>query len=77
MFRIVVCAAVTTGALMAAAPAQGADLARFVGRWSCRGNFSNGAPIATDLSMEADTPSVVLLHKKKRGILWIVRIEKR
>jgi hypothetical protein len=40
--------------LTGSVPAQGADLARFVGHWSCKGNFSNGAPIAAELSIEAD-----------------------
>jgi hypothetical protein len=48
-------------ALTAAASADGADLAKFVGHWSCKGNFSNGAPIAGELSIEADTPSGALI----------------
>ena len=47
--------------LTAALPAQGADLARLVGHWSCKGNFSNGAPIAAELSIEADAPSGALI----------------
>jgi hypothetical protein len=48
-------------ALTAAASADGADLAKFVGHWSCRGNFSNGAPIAGELSIAVDAPSGALI----------------
>ena len=48
-------------ALTVVSPANGADLARFVGHWSCKGNFSNGAPIAAELSIEADAPSGALI----------------
>ena len=47
--------------LAASLPVQGADLARFVGHWSCKGNFSNGAPIAAELSIEAHAPSGALI----------------
>jgi len=47
--------------LVAAPAAQGADLARFVGHWSCKGNFSNGAPIAAELSIEVHAPSGALI----------------
>ena len=62
MFRMLVSAALLTTAVpTAVAPAHGADLAKFVGNWSCKGNFSNGAPIAAELSIEADTPSGALI----------------
>jgi hypothetical protein len=62
MSRMVIRAALlTTGALTAAASAQGADLAKFVGHWSCKGSFSNGAPIAAELAIEADAPSGALI----------------
>jgi hypothetical protein len=47
--------------LAAAAPAQATDLNRFIGHWSCKGSFSNGAPIAGELSIEADALSGALL----------------
>ena len=47
--------------LSTASPAQGADLARFVGHWSCKGHFSNGAPIAAELSIEVHAPSGALI----------------
>ena len=62
MFRMIVRATLlTTSALAAAASAHGADLAKFVGHWSCKGNFSNGAPIAGELLIEADAPSGALI----------------
>lgn len=62
MFQMTIRAVLlTTAVLTAAAPAQGADLAKFVGHWSCKGNFSNGAPIAAQLSIEMDTPSGALI----------------
>jgi hypothetical protein len=62
MFRMIVRAAIlTTAALTAAASAQAADLAKFVGHWSCKGNFSNGTPIAGELSIETDAPSGALI----------------
>jgi hypothetical protein len=62
MFRTIVRAALlTTAVLTVAAPAQGADLAKFVGHWLCKGSFSNGAPIAGELSIEADAPSGALI----------------
>jgi len=47
--------------LTAATSARGGDLEKFVGHWSCKGNFSNGAPIAAELSIEADTGSGALI----------------
>ena len=47
--------------LIAASPVQGADLVRFVGHWSCKGTFSSGAPIAAELSIEADAASGALI----------------
>jgi hypothetical protein len=61
MIRRFVRAAILTTAALAAASAEGADLARFAGHWSCKGSFSNGAPIAADLSVEADAPSGALI----------------
>jgi hypothetical protein len=62
MFRITVRVTLLTAAVLtAAAPAQGADLTKFIGHWSCKGSFSNGAPIAAQLSIEADTPSGALI----------------
>jgi hypothetical protein len=55
MFRMLFSVALlTTAVLTAAALAHGADLANFVGAWSCKDNFSNGAPIAAEVS-QADT----------------------
>ena len=62
MFRTIVRATLlTTAALTATATAQAADLAKFVGHWSCKGNFSNGTPIAGDLSIVADATSGALI----------------
>ena len=62
MFRMSVLAMLLTAAgPTAATPTQGADLAKFVGHWSCKGNLSNGAPIAGELLIEADTPSGALI----------------
>jgi hypothetical protein len=62
MFQIVVRAALlTTAVLTAAMPAQGADLSKFIGHWSCKGSFSSGATIAGELSIEADAPSGALI----------------
>jgi hypothetical protein len=62
MYRVVVRAMfLMTSVLAVAAPAQRADLAKFVGHWSCKGSFSNGVPIAGELSIEADTPSGALI----------------
>jgi hypothetical protein len=61
MYRKVVRAGLTAAILVVAAPAQGADLTQFIGHWSCKGSFSNGAPIAGELSIEADTPSGALI----------------
>jgi hypothetical protein len=56
-FRAIVLISVLT----AATSARGADLEKFIGHWSCKGNFSNGAPIAAELSIEADTRSRALI----------------
>lgn len=42
-------------------PAHAAELDKFVGHWSCKGNFSSGAPIAAELSIEADARSGALI----------------
>jgi hypothetical protein len=47
--------------LTAATSATGADLEKFVGHWSCKGNFSSGAPIAAELIIDADGPSGALI----------------
>ena len=52
--------AVSLAGLLAAS-AQGAQLTDFVGHWSCKGSFSNGKPIAAELSVEADAPSGALV----------------
>ena len=50
------------GAVAMAASAPGAGLQRFVGDWSCKGNFtSNGAPIAANLSIQSDERSGALI----------------
>jgi len=54
-------ALLTTAVLAAAVPAQGADLTKFIGDWSCKGSFSNGAPIAGELAIEADAGSGALI----------------
>lgn len=62
MFRLTARASFLAAvALMGTASAQGADLTRFIGHWSCKGAFSNGAPIAGTLSIEADTASGALI----------------
>lgn len=61
MYRMVIRATLLTAVLAVAAPAQAADLAKFAGHWSCKGSFSNGTPIAGDLSIEADSPSGALI----------------
>jgi hypothetical protein len=61
MFRVAGAALLMTGVLVIAAPAQGTDLTKFIGHWSCKGTFSNGAPIAAELSIDADTPSGALI----------------
>jgi hypothetical protein len=62
MSRMHVRAALLTAAVLtAAAPAQGADLTKFIGHWSCKGSFANGAPIAGEMSIEADARSGALL----------------
>jgi hypothetical protein len=48
-------------AVFGAAGAQAADLSRFVGRWNCKGTFSNGAPIAAAMRIESDAPSGALI----------------
>jgi hypothetical protein len=55
------CATLLMYALTAGLPAQGADLANLVGHWSCKGNFSNGKPIAATLLIEPDAPSGALI----------------
>lgn len=47
--------------ILTAASAQAADFASFVGHWSCKGSFSNGKPIAAELSIQADAPSGALI----------------
>jgi hypothetical protein len=62
MIRMIVHAMLlTTVVLTGATSAQGADLAKFIGHWSCKGTFSNGAPIASELLIEADAPSGALI----------------
>ena len=54
-------ATVVMSLLTAASSAQSATFADFIGHWSCKGNFSNGAPIAAELSIATDAPSGSLL----------------
>jgi hypothetical protein len=62
MFRPITRAMLLTSAVLTGAmSAQGADLTKFVGHWSCKGTFSNGAPIAGELSIEANDPSGALI----------------
>ncbi|HXI49664.1 MAG TPA: hypothetical protein VNH39_13880 [Steroidobacteraceae bacterium] len=64
MFRIVtIVVLLTIGAVaMPASAPDGAVLQRFVGDWSCKGNFtSNGAPIAANLSIQSDERSGALI----------------
>ena len=62
MFRLVGGAALFAVVILTGAvSAQAADLAQFVGHWSCKGTFSNGTPIAGELSIGADTASGALI----------------
>jgi len=64
MFRIVTpVVLLIIGTVAIAATAQeSAALGKFVGNWSCKGNFtSNGAPIAADLSIQFDERSGALM----------------
>lgn len=63
MFRIVIPVLLITGAVAIPGTAQGSEgLARFVGNWSCKGNFTlNGAPIAADLAIQSDERSGALI----------------
>jgi hypothetical protein len=62
MFRMLVRATLLMmAALTPALSAQGADLAKFVGHWSCKGSFANGAPIAGELSIATDAFSGALI----------------
>src|ERR1700722_17523028 len=62
MFGSIVRAALLAAvALTGGAAGQGAHRAQFVGHWSCKGTFSNGTPIAGELSIEADAPSGALI----------------
>jgi hypothetical protein len=46
---------------LAALPAPAADLSKLIGHWSCKGNFSNGKPIAAELSIDSDALSGALI----------------
>jgi hypothetical protein len=61
--RIVVSILLIVGVPLTSTSAQDSGvLAKFVGNWSCKGNFtSNGAPIAADLSIQADERSGALI----------------
>lgn len=63
MYRIVIPVLLITGAVAIPATARaGEGLTRFVGNWSCKGNFtSNGAPIAANLAIQSDEPSGALI----------------
>src|SRR5258708_8335571 len=48
--------------LTSASAQESGALAKFIGNWSCKGNFtSNGAPIAADLSIQRDERSGALV----------------
>jgi hypothetical protein len=61
--RIIVSILLIVGLPLTPASAQDSGaLAKFVGIWSCKGNFtSNGAPIAADLSIQPDERSGALI----------------
>jgi hypothetical protein len=63
MPRVIVSALLIVGtALLPAYSQESNALAKFIGAWSCRGNFtSNGAPIAADLSIQLDERSGALI----------------
>jgi hypothetical protein len=63
MFRIVVSVLLIVGVALTPASAQESGmLAKFVGNWSCKGNFtSNGALIAAELSIQSDERSGALI----------------
>jgi hypothetical protein len=63
MIRIIVLNLLIVGVPLTSASAQQNDaIAKFVGNWSCKGNFaSNGAPIAADLSIQPDERSGALI----------------
>ena len=63
MLRIIVAILLTVGAAPLAAYAQESNLlAKFIGDWSCKGNFSaNGAPLAAALSIQLDERSGALI----------------
>jgi hypothetical protein len=63
MIRTVVSILLVVGVPLAPSSAQESGaLAKFVGDWSCKGNFaSNSGPIAADLSIQPDEGSGALI----------------
>jgi hypothetical protein len=63
MLRVIVSVPLIVGIALTPAYAQESNvLAKFIGNWSCKGNFtSNGAPIAGDLSIQQDERSGALI----------------
>jgi hypothetical protein len=63
MIRIVVSILLMVGFPLTSTSAQESGaLAKFIGNWSCKGNFtSNGAPITADLSIQDDERSGALI----------------
>ena len=63
MLRVIVSVLLIVGTAPIPAYSQESNaLAKFIGGWSCRGNFtSNGAPIAADLSIQLDERSGALI----------------
>lgn len=63
MIRIVVSILLIVGLPLTSASVQDSGaLAKFVGNWSCKGNFtSNGAPIAADVTIQPDEHSGALI----------------
>jgi hypothetical protein len=62
MIRIVILILLAVGQSHSATAQEAGALVRFVGNWSCKGNFtSNGAPIAADLSIQPDERSGALI----------------
>ncbi len=63
MIRIVVSILLIAGVPLTSSSVQDSGaLAKFVGNWSCKGNFtSNGAPIAADVTIQPDERSGALI----------------
>jgi hypothetical protein len=62
MIRFVIAIQLIVGLLSSATAQESGALAKFVGNWSCKGDFtSNGAPIAAELSIQPDERSGALI----------------